>query len=198
MDQQQLVSDGDNPPELAAPETSTPTSNGSATLSVGRTVSVAKAESKNPWLVAAGLVLIALFFFGVILSRAVGTHTQETTSAGSGVKSTTTKSLPSDNVLTAVLATGGLLLIVGVLYSRITSIKLPGGAEVELTADEGQQVAASVLQAAKQNDTPPADVPGLLVNAFKAVKEKKNRLGNLELASKDVEQAVSESLKKGT
>lgn len=109
-----------------------------------------KAKKSLVWI---GAVLIAMFVIGVAVARLVGSESEETsspttdtTATAQVTKTTKTKDLPSDTLLTAVLATGGVLIVVGLLYSRISAIKLPGGGEITLTTEEKEKVAAKVAE----------------------------------------------------
>jgi cytoskeletal protein RodZ len=122
-----------------------------------------------------GLLLISLFIAGVVLERTVGSETKTTpaaaatastttspaktsapaeTAATSSQKAsetstssdTTTKALPAEGVLLALLGTGVALVLTSALYTRISAIKLPGGAEIDLSNEEKQQVSKEVAQ----------------------------------------------------
>jgi hypothetical protein len=118
---------------------------------------VVTSRKSNGLLITFGLILIVVFGYGVFYARDSGSVVEETPSlaeaSGStsapgstgqdeaNVKTTTTKNAPSDTLLTAVLGTAGALLLVGVLYGRISTIKLPGGVEVSLTKEEQEETA---------------------------------------------------------
>jgi hypothetical protein len=104
-------------------------------------------------LVLAGVLLIVLFVVGIVLARLIGSESEEvTTPTGPGsttteiTKSTTTKAWPSDTLLTAVLATGAVLIVVGLLFARMSAIKFPGGAEITLTQAEKEKAAQKVQE----------------------------------------------------
>jgi len=133
-----------------------------------------------------GALLLALFVVGVVIAQTDGSKTNKstphgvttsnsetTTTAGSGttpstsktttttstdggVSDETTKSAPSEGLLLALLGMGVLLVLVGALYSRITTIKLPGGGELVLSPEESQQVTDRVVQKAKEESTAPS------------------------------------------
>ena len=110
-------------------------------------------------LVVLGGTLIALFVVGLVLARLVGAKTVSTAPPSNATatvltSTTTTKNLPSDTLLTTLLATGSILVLAGLLYSRISAIKVPGGGEVDfITADDKQQVQDKVAEAIAQKKT---------------------------------------------
>jgi len=116
-------------------------------------------------LVVVGGTLIALFLVGLVLARLVGAKTVSTAPPSNATATeltsttTTTKTLPSDTLLTALLATGSVLLLAGLLYSRISAIKVPGGGEIDLiTAADKKQVQANVTAAIDAKRTADKDV----------------------------------------
>lgn len=145
----------------------------------------------NRHLVGAGVVAIALFVVGVVLSFTVGSESKTTTSgtvqAGATTApttTTTTKPLPSDTVLTALLATGATLVLAGVLYTRISTIKLPGGAEIDLTTDEKQQVQEAA------NKTDPGSKTEFESALTQELKRKKLVRGATFLNEADIKEAI--------
>lgn len=120
---------------------------------------VVTSRKANGLLITFGLILIVAFAYGVFYARDSGSVVEETPAAkatGSTTeakaKTITTKNAPSDSLLTAVLATAGALLLVGVLYGRISTIKLPGGAEISLTDEEKEKTAEKAAE--KHPDDP--------------------------------------------
>lgn len=132
---------------------------------------VVTSRKANGLLIFFGLLLIAGFAYGVYYARHSGSVVVVTPSSkeaagakdatGSGGaagqdqasgKTTTTKNAPSETLLTAVLGTAGALLLVGVLYGRISTIKLPGGVEVGLTKADVEKTAE---EAAEKHPTDP-------------------------------------------
>jgi hypothetical protein len=110
---------------------------------------VKEVDKPKPELIGLGLLLVLLAIAGVVYARAVGSVTVETTTpapatngvqqqpqAAASTKETKTKGAPSDNLLLAVVGVGGVLVLVGFLYGRISSITLPGGSKIDLKGEE--------------------------------------------------------------
>jgi hypothetical protein len=118
---------------------------------------IVRADRRNRGLVALGLVLITLFMAGLVLSRTVGSTTTEHTTAApcpagsqpacstEQTKTTKTKNFPSESLLTVLLSSGGLLVLIGALYGRITSIKA-FGAEIGLAPAETNKLVEKVTE----------------------------------------------------
>jgi hypothetical protein len=131
---------------------------------------------------ALGAVLLALFVAGAVIAQTEGSETRKTTpeakttttSSGEAKKeasgpttSTTTSgaitetetrtTTPQEGVLLALLATGALLVLVGALYSRITTIKVPGGGELVLSPEETKAV-SDTIETTVAAGAPAADV----------------------------------------
>ncbi len=111
-----------------------------------------------------GLLLISLSTVGVVLSMAVGSKTTSSPSpttsaaaasapAATSKTTTTTKNVPSDELIMAALGAGAVLVAVGGLYGRITSLTLPSGVEVELSQEEKEKVARRVIRKAQAHTT---------------------------------------------
>lgn len=147
---------------------------------------VAVAKETNWPLVAIGCVLLALFFGLLVFDRAVGSETKEKTtpvtqesgSTGSSgsqpvatEKKTEKKDVPSDTLLTALLASGAALILSGVLYGRISTIKLPGGVQIDLTKEEKDAVAQKVAE--QMPDAAPEDVAKVTQQAATEVRRLK-------------------------
>lgn len=125
---------------------------------------VAVAKETKQSLVIIGSVLLVLFFALLIFNRAVGSETKEksqpttqpsgnqaTSGTGTGAaseteKTTEKKDVPSDTLLTAILASAAALILAGVLYGRISTIKLPGGVEIDLNKAEKETIAQQVAE----------------------------------------------------
>ncbi len=102
---------------------------------------VAVRQETKKSLVWLGVALLAVGLVLIATTWAIGTKTTETPPASSSdaktaaKKTTTTKSGPAEGLITAVLGTGAALILVGFLFGRISSIKLPGGVEVSLAKE---------------------------------------------------------------
>lgn len=113
---------------------------------------VVTSRKANPWLIGLGAIMVVAVALGVFYARDKGSETVETNpptqSSPSQPQTTvkTTKSGPSDSLLTTVLGAGAALIIIGVLYGRISTIKLPGGVEIGLTKDEEDKAAKMIGQ----------------------------------------------------
>ena len=127
---------------------------------------VIKADKPSWLMVAGGSLLVALFVVGMVDARGIGNETTETSPVAAGMassspaagdtttKTTKTKNAPSDTLLTAILASGAALIIVGALYSRISTITLPGGVSIGLTTQETK----TTKDADRQRTEGPSDV----------------------------------------
>ena len=170
------------------------------------TVVVPESKAKHS-LVVLGLALIALFVIGVLLARFIGSETEEvstpaaattgvdTTSAATSevTKETTTKEWPSDTLLTALLATGAVLFTVGLLYARISVIKVPGGGEITLSQEEKDKVAEKVAEKVNANQVSPEDAPRVTMAALERLAVEKQMLGPAQLSLERVGAAVDEA-----
>lgn len=122
---------------------------------------VVTSRKANVPLIVLGLLLVVGFAGGVVYARDQGSITVEspsgaapqgtatavsTVAAQASDKTTTTKNAPSDELLTALLGTGAVLIVVGLLYGRISTIKLPGGAEISLTDNELKKTAEAAAE----------------------------------------------------
>jgi hypothetical protein len=139
-------------------------------------------------LVVLGAFLIVLFLAGVVLTRVVG-NTADTV----GTR-TTTKVFVSDTVLTAILSTGVFILLIGLLYSRITAIKLPGGAEIDLRPQEEHLLRAKVKETiVTHDDLDRQDLGSLLSEARHFAIAQKVDTGTFLLSEHDIDQAVKQA-----
>jgi len=161
-----------------------------------------KTKSKTS-LVVLGVALIALFLAGLVLARAYGTKTVEKSTPSSSTatevtKTTTAKNLPSDTLLTALLATGAILVFVGLLYTRMSSIKLPGAGEIDFitpTDKEKEQVANKVTEVVNEKKAAgetvtEADAAKVAVDALANLAEQKKQILKGAGAAPVVEAAV--------
>jgi len=89
------------------------------------------------WMVIIGSACLGVAIAVGILGRLSGSTVEKV-----GGK-TTTKSWPSETLITSLLAVGAVLIIVGFLWARITSIKV-AGAEIGLSDDEKEKVAETL------------------------------------------------------
>jgi hypothetical protein len=156
-------------------------------------------------LVVLGLVLIALFLVGLVLARVWGTETVETstptsTTATQVTKTTEAKELPSDTLLTALLATGGILVLLGLLYTRITAIKVPGGGEITfIKPEEKEQVKEKVTAAIEEKKAAgatvsEADAAKVAVDALANLAEQKKQITTGPAPSEVVDSAVQSAV----
>ncbi|HEY8029698.1 MAG TPA: hypothetical protein VIE38_09335 [Gaiellaceae bacterium] len=156
-------------------------------------------------LVALGVLLIVLFLAGLVLTRTVGnvqkvvgaaTTTSTGTAAGTSATTTTTttKSFVSDTVLTAILSTGVFILLIGLLYARITAIKLPGGGEIDLGPMEDHLLRSKVKETIdKTPNLGNQDVGSLFVEARHLAVAQKLETGVPFLSEDDLSQVVHEA-----
>jgi hypothetical protein len=166
---------------------------------------VVTSRKANGPLIFFGLLLILGFAYGVYYARDSGSVVVETPAAaetgsagatgasGAGgttgeAKATTktTKNAPSDTLLTAILGAGAALFIVGVLYGRISTIKLPGGVEVSLTKEEEEETAK---KSAEQHPGDPQKAAMVAQKAQALLREEKAR-GLVALPEANIESAV--------
>ncbi|MGH2974765.1 MAG: hypothetical protein ACRDLL_07855 [Solirubrobacterales bacterium] len=154
------------------------------------------ADKVNRPLVVIGCVLAVLALAGVVYARAVGSDTKESTTPANSntgqtpTKTTTTKNAPSDALLEAALGAGAALILAGTLYSRISAIKLPGGAEIDLTTQEKDQATSEV---AKQtpDDATNEQVAKATQKSMDALRQEKGRVGVSELTEDQIQQTVA-------
>jgi hypothetical protein len=137
-----------------------------------------KLEGAHRWLVCIGVALIlaavALDLGGALAGTTV-------TKVGT---TTTTTAWPSDTQIATILAAGALLVLTGFLWTRITTIKLPGGGELDLTRDEKETVAAKVADAVDGQLDPKqvAEVALDTASTLRATKAGPTKLGEAEIA----------------
>lgn len=152
-------------------------------------------------LVVIGAILILLFIGGVAATRLLGNESEETSSpAATGTTATTevtkktkTKNFASDSLLTTVLVTGAVLIVVGLLYSRLSVVKLPGGAEISLKPEEKEKIAEMVAEKAEAEGLPPAETSKLTTAAIDRALEKKQVLAASALPETQINEAVVEA-----
>jgi hypothetical protein len=122
-------------------------------------------------LVAIGVALVLLAIVVAGLSWALGTKTTESEPAKQSdsakvEKTKKTYAGPSETLLTAVIGSGAALILIGFLYGRISSIKLPGGVDIGLTAEEREKATEKTLAA-----LPDATDPQVAAKAIQAAQE---------------------------
>lgn len=137
---------------------------------------VAVRKETKQALVVIGAALIILAIVVAALSWGLGSKTTETEPSKSAAASTVEKtkktySGPSDSLLMAVIGSGAALILVGFLYGRISSIKLPGGVDIGLTAEEKEKAATKTLEKLESlpGETSPADAAKAIQHAQDAV-----------------------------
>jgi hypothetical protein len=141
-----------------APDPNSPTPALDPTFSKPDPKVAVRTEVKGP-LVAIGVALVVLAIVVAGLSWGLGTKTTETEpgkqSASAKIEKTKkTYAGPSETLLTAVIGSGAALILIGFLYGRISSIKLPGGVDLELTPDEAEKATEKALEALPDNPDP--------------------------------------------
>jgi hypothetical protein len=165
----------------------------------GPTTPARALPTKPNWpLICLGGALVALFVGGVCLALFVGSNTVVSggTSSGgtsAGPSTTTAKSVPSDSLLEAVLGAGAALIVVGVLYGRISTIKFPGGVELDLTADESAKVEEAIGAKAQPAEGTKLNAQGTAVAtrlARQEARKLKTETGTLALSDGDVQKVT--------
>jgi hypothetical protein len=142
-------------------------------------------------LVLIGLALIAGSVGGVVAGRIWGNETKETSTpsgpsgatgatgatgssgAATTTKKTTTKDFGSDELLTAAFATGAALIAFGLLLSRISVLKLPGGIELQTTKEEAEKVKEEVKKQVENGQVDASKAPDVTVAALENVRDQK-------------------------
>lgn len=142
----------------------------------------------NPWLIALGMLLVLVFAYGVFYARDQGSETMESKPSKTQPTIKTTKDAPSDSLLTAVLGAGAALIVIGVLYGRISTIKLPGGAEITLTDGEKAKTAE---KAAEKHPDDPTKAALLAQEAQEKLLQEK-AYGSVELPEEKIDSVVGE------
>ena len=177
------------------PEPMTPATPATPAVAVGAAAGAA-ASVAVVRLIAFGVVLVLFALVGILYSRLVGSQATVTTTkdaaSQSSEKITKTKNVPSDAVLTVVLATGAALVLVGALYSRIATIKLPGGVELRLSPKEREAVMDKVTQVVQDQGRPPQDIVKVTADALIRAADKKAAGAAQELSEVQIEQVVEE------
>jgi hypothetical protein len=166
-------------------------------------------------LVIVGSVLLVAFAVGIVLARTVGNETNEvsspaTTAVGATgatgatgqagatgatevTKKTTTKNWASDGLLTALLGTGAALIVLGLMFNRLTTIKF-AGAEVTLKDEEKEKVKEKVNEKAGQEQMSSAQVSAATVVALDNAKEEKLKQGVSTLSDAHLADAATQAV----
>jgi hypothetical protein len=136
-----------------------------------------------PLIILGALVVIAVGF-GIWYAHDSGTTVTEVTETGK--KTTTTKAVPSDTLLSAALGVGAALMLAGALWSRIKSITLPGGAVVSLDSDEvGQAKDTVAKKAVEKNMAEPPQVATATTRTLAEIRRRKAEKGALDPSDYD-------------
>jgi heme/copper-type cytochrome/quinol oxidase subunit 2 len=125
-------------------------------------------------MVAIGAVCLIVATVVAVLGRASGSTVEKVGDT------TTTKSWPSETLITSLLAVGAVLIIVGFLWARITTIKV-AGAEVALSDAEKKDVADTLTEKVPE-DADPKEAAAATVNVMTALTEEKATSGPLTQA----------------
>jgi hypothetical protein len=162
-------------------------------------------------LVVVGAILLALFIEGFVAGQKTGSGTGTTTQAvTSTVKTTTSASMtttvttqpkavtstsvsgpPSEGLLLALLGFGSASLLAGGMYTRISTIKLPGGVELDLTPEERAAVTAQLTSHVTGAD--PATAITAMEAALELARSKKIVSGK-PLTESAIEDAVTKGI----
>ena len=126
---------------------------------------VQQKEGAHAWMVVIGVACLAVAVAIGILGRVSGSIVEKVGDT------TTTKSWPSETLITSLLAVGAVLVIVGFLWARITSIKV-AGAEIGLSDDEKNKVAEALTQEVPE-DAKPEEAAKAALNVMTALTDKK-------------------------
>jgi hypothetical protein len=127
-------------------------------------------------------------------ATAPATNTTRSTTSTTGAKTDESNtSAPSDTVLVALLTIGGILVLSGALYTRLSTVKLGTGFEVTLSPEQAADVAGSV------NDKAPAgasqqDITRATAAALEVARSTK-RVSQTPLDVDAIEHAAVEGLK---
>jgi heme/copper-type cytochrome/quinol oxidase subunit 2 len=101
------------------------------------------------WMVFIGVVCLIVAIAVAIFGRVSGSTVEKIGDV------TTTKAWPSETLITSLLTVGAVLVIVGFLWARITSIKV-AGAEIGLSDDEKKTVSDTLTKKMPEGAKPEA------------------------------------------
>ena len=128
-------------------------------------------QGAHPSMVAIGAACLIVAIAVGILGRVSGTTVEKVGDT------TTTKSWPSETLITSLLAVGAVLVIVGFLWDRITSIKV-AGAEIGLSDDEKEKVADALTEKVPEG-AKPEEAAKAALSVVSALTEQKAAGGGL-------------------
>ena len=86
-----------------------------------------------------------------------------------------------------------MLILTGFLWTRITAIKLPGGAEIDLTSEEQKKAAEKV--GAKLSGSDSVKVAEETQRAVSALRRSKARLGAPTFSDAQIQRVVEETVR---
>ena len=165
-------------------------------------------------MIGVGVLLVVLFVAWIVLARTLGNETTEktttlpsptetskaaTTGTSSGPsttptatdKTTKTKNVPSDNLLTGLLAAGAVLILVGFLYGRVTSIKVLG-AEIGLVPSETDTTVKKVAD--KMKGEPAEKVVAAQKKALDQARVEKQSSQVAALSDREIDQIATRAV----
>lgn len=141
-------------------------------------------------LIILGVGALVATALGIYWAWHAGTTVTETTAGGT--KTTKTEAVPSDTLLSAGLAVGGALILMGVLWSRIKTIKF-AGVEATLDSDEvGKGKDAVVSTAKTTNKIDPETVATATARVIPMLRRLKAEQGRLN--DEDFQTAAQQAL----
>jgi hypothetical protein len=129
------------------------------------TEQVEQKQGAHKWMVGIGVACLIVAIVVGILGRISGSTVHKVGDT------TITKSWPSETLITSLLAVGAVLVIVGFLWARITSIKV-AGAEIGLSDDEKTKVAEALTKKVPE-DAKPEEAAKAALNVMTALTEQK-------------------------
>ena len=163
-----------------------------------KTANVSLAKGAHKGLVVLGSLLVILVIACGIYNRAEGSETKEVTTPAlnkgeAEEKTTETKAVFSDTLLTTILGAGAALILVGVLYARISSIKLPGGTEVGFITEKDVKEATDAIakKAAETGTEDPKKIAAATAETF-AIVNRSKASATTELPPETYERAAAQ------
>jgi hypothetical protein len=143
---------------------------------------VEQRQGAHGWMVGIGAACLIVAIVVGILGRVLGSTVVKVGDT------TTTKSWPSETLITSLLAVGAVLVIVGFLWARITSIKV-AGAEIGMSDDEKAKAAKAISEKVPGN-APPQDAANAAFNVANALTEQK--AAGAALTDAEISQVVNQ------